>query len=171
MTDHATSRATALDVLGAVKNGGVDFLAIYPDSELAMTQRVGLEDPDIQCILVASEGNGVATCAGAWLGGRQPALMMPTAGLTGATWPLTSLCLAKGIPVLLLVAFRGEVGDTPWYMGQYNLTTIPILDALRIPVVVADDVDQLETTVRSALASANAWQRPVAILLSRRLLR
>jgi sulfopyruvate decarboxylase subunit alpha len=169
MTGQATNRANASHLLNAVKNGGIDFLAIYPDSELAATQRAGLEDPDIQCIPVASEANGVATCAGAWLGGRQPALMMPTAGLTGASWPLTSLCLAKGIPVLLLIAFRGEVGDTPWYMGQYNLTTIPILDALGIPIVAADEVDQLERTVRSALASANAWQRPIAIMLSRRL--
>ena len=84
-------------------------------------------------IIAANEGDAVAVCAGAYLGGRRPVVLMQNSGLTNAMSPLTSLCAVFRIPVLALVSLRGEEGvsDEP----QHALTgriTIPLLELMGI---------------------------------------
>jgi phosphonopyruvate decarboxylase len=85
-------------------------------------------------IIAANEGDAVAVCAGAYLGGKKPVVLMQNSGLTNAMSPLTSLCAVFRIPVLVFVSLRGEEGifDEP----QHALTgtiTIPLLDLMGIP--------------------------------------
>jgi phosphonopyruvate decarboxylase len=85
-------------------------------------------------IIAANEGDAVAVCAGAFLGGKKPVVLMQNSGLTNAMSPLTSLCAVFRIPVLVFVSLRGEEGvpDEP----QHALTgkiTIPLLDLMGIP--------------------------------------
>lgn len=156
--------------LRQLKAGGVDFLAIYPDSELAPIQRAALRDEEFVAVQVASEINGVSVCAGAWLGGRRPALFIPTAGLVAGTWPLVSLCMAKAIPLLLLINFRGEVGDAVWYMAPYQRVTTRFLDVLGIPYLTVDSHRHLDEATSRGMTSAVAWQVPVALLLARQVI-
>jgi len=84
-------------------------------------------------IIAANEGDAVAVCAGAYMGGRKPVVLMQNSGLTNAMSPLTSLCAVFKIPVLALVSLRGEEGvfDEP----QHALTgriTIPLLELMGI---------------------------------------
>ena len=43
-----------------------------------------------------------------------------TSGLLVAAWPLTSLCMAWSLPLLLLIPYRGDIGDAFWLMGPYK---------------------------------------------------
>src|SRR3972149_8268851 len=121
----------------AIVNGlieaGINFVALMPDSEFAKVQAQLHDHPDIRCVSVSNEAIGVALCAGAWLGGKMPALLIPTAGLLVASWPLASICMAWGLPIILIIPYRGEMGDGFWVMRPYHYTTKRTLTTLQIP--------------------------------------
>jgi sulfopyruvate decarboxylase subunit alpha len=97
--------------------------------------------------------------------------MIPTSGLLVSVWPLGSLNQLWGIPLLLLVPYRGDVGDAFWVMRTYKFTTEPILDALHIPYVIVRQISEVEQTIKDAVASSFAWQNPICVLFSGETLR
>jgi sulfopyruvate decarboxylase subunit alpha len=159
-------------VFEALKEAGINFVAYLPDDQIHDTQKMIVEDPSFITVAAANEGEGVAACAGAWLGGRKPALIIADSGFLVATWPLASLTVSYGIPILLIIAHRGEVGDRAnWRFITYKFTTEPILKALQIPYVTAKRPDETKEAITGAQLSASLWQHPVAVLLSGEILR
>jgi len=154
------------EVLQGLKKAGVDFVSLLPDSDFSeLQERVG-NDLDFTCVPVSNEAIGVGACAGAWLSGKKPALLVPTSGLLVATWPLTSLCMAWGLPLLLLIPYRGDIGDAFWLMGPYKDTTEPLLRVLHIPFVTVAKTEEISKAIIDAQGSTISWQRPVAVLLT-----
>jgi len=82
----------------------------------------------------ANEGEAVAICAGAWLGGKKSVVLMQNSGLANAISPLTSLNAICRIPVLGFVSLRGEPGlhDEPQHELMGAITT-SLLETMRIP--------------------------------------
>ena len=72
-------------IVGGLKEAGVNFVAVMPDSEFVSVQDALSKDAEVKCISISNEAIGVALCAGAWLGGKMPALLIPTAGLLVAS--------------------------------------------------------------------------------------
>jgi sulfopyruvate decarboxylase subunit alpha len=160
-------RAEAVEavVLG-LKQAGVDFISLLPDSDVSELQRRVGDDPGFVYVPVSNEAIGVGVCAGAWLGGKKPALLVPTSGFLVAAWPLTSLCMAWGLPLLLLIPYRGDIGDAFWLMGPYKDTTEPLLSVLHIPYVVVSKTEEASKAIVDAQGSTISWQRPIAVLLT-----
>jgi sulfopyruvate decarboxylase subunit alpha len=156
----------------ALKESGIGFVAYLPDDQVHDAQKLIREDPSFITVAVANEGEGVAVCAGAWLGGKKPALIIADSGFLVATWPLASLTVSYGIPILLIIAHRGEVGDRAnWRFITYKFTTEPLLHTLQIPYVVAKKPEETKEAICGAHLSATLWQNPVAVLLSGEILR
>ena len=92
-----------------------------------------IDDPAMQYISSANEGDAVATASGAALGGRPAVAMMQNSGLGNAISPLSSLNWVFRIPILLIITLRGEPGlaDEPQHelMGQ---VTADLLDTLQV---------------------------------------
>jgi len=153
-------------VLAGLKQAGVDFVSLLPDSDFSELQRKVVDDPSFSYVAVSNEAIGVGVCAGAWLSGRRPALLVPTSGLLVAAWPLTSLCMAWGLPLLLLIPFRGDIGDAFWLMGPYKDTTEPLLGVLHIPHILVSKTEDVSKAIVDAQGSTISWQRPVAVLLT-----
>lgn len=63
-----------------------------------------------QFVMAANEGDAVAICAGAHIGGGKSIFLCQNSGLTNAVSPLTSLNYTFEIPVLGFVSLRGETG-------------------------------------------------------------
>jgi sulfopyruvate decarboxylase subunit alpha len=159
-------------VLESLKESGITFVALLPDDQIHDVQKMIKEDPSFISVGVANEGEGVATCAGAWLGGRKPALIIADSGLLVATWPLASLAVSYGIPILVLIAHRGEIGDRAnWRFITYKFTTEPLLDTLQIPYVTLRKPEDAKEVITGAQLSASLWQHPVAVLMSGEILR
>ncbi len=82
-------------------------------------------------IIANNEGDAVATCAGAFLGGKKPVFLCQNSGLTNAVSPLTSLNQIFKIPILGFVSLRGEPGlpDEPQHelMGQITTTMLDVM--------------------------------------------
>ena len=159
--------AAAIDaVVNGLKQAGVDFISLMPDSDFSLLQEKVANDPHFTYVPVSNEAIGVGVCAGAWLSGKRPALLVPTSGLLVAAWPLTSLCMAWGLPMLLLIPYRGDIGDAFWLMGPYKDTTEPLLRVLNAPYSVIARNEEIAQAIVDAQGSTISWQRPVAVLLT-----
>lgn len=89
---------------------------------------------ECELIMAANEGDAVAICAGAQLGGKKSVFLCQNSGLTNATSPLTSLIYTFKIPLLGIVSLRGEPGgkpDEPQHELMGQITT-DFLDLMRI---------------------------------------
>lgn len=153
-------------VVDGLKRSGVDFISLLPDSDFSTLQAQVSKDSDFEYVPVSTESVGVGVCAGAWLAGKRPALLIPTSGLLVASWPLTSLNLAWDLPLLLLIPFRGDIGDAFWLMGPYKDTTEPLLDVLHIHHTVVSKIGEISPAIIDAQGSTISWQRPVAVLMT-----
>ncbi|HEX3048974.1 MAG TPA: phosphonopyruvate decarboxylase [Bacillota bacterium] len=114
-----------------IKGYGYNFFAGVPCSYLKDFINYCINSS--RYITAANEGDAVAICAGAYLGGVKSVVLMQNSGLTNAFSPLSSLNYIFKIPVLGLVSLRGEEGteDEPQHelMGKITTTT---LDNLQI---------------------------------------
>ena len=69
------------------------------------------------------EDIALGLAAGAWLGGRVPAVLMQNSGLGTSANALVSLSLLYRLPVLLLVTWRGYEGkDAPEHIVMGEIT-------------------------------------------------
>jgi len=113
---------------------GFAFYAGVPCSFLTPIINRVIDNPALDYVGAASEGEAVAIAAGAWLAGKKTVVMCQNSGLGNAVNPLTSLSFPFRIPTLLVVTWRGQPGihDEPQHelMGQI---TGGLLDTLRIP--------------------------------------
>jgi sulfopyruvate decarboxylase subunit alpha len=158
-------------IVKGLKAAGVDLVAILPDHGFDLVQKSIAADKSFTFVPVSNEGIGVGICAGAFFGGKTPALMIPTSGFLVATWPLASLNNLWNIPLVLLIPYRGEVGDAQPVMRTYQFTTEPILRDLQIPYVIVNEVSKVEGAIKDAVASAFAWQNPICLLFAGETLR
>src|ERR1044071_1252437 len=164
---HKIMEAAAIDaVVNGLKQAGVDFISLMPDSDFSLLQEKVANDSHFTYVPVSNEAIGVGVCAGAWLSGKRPALLVPTSGLLVAAWPLTSLCMAWSLPMLLLIPYRGDIGDAFWLMGPYKDTTEPLLRVLNAPYSVIARNEEIAQAIVDAQGSTISWQRPVAVLLT-----
>jgi sulfopyruvate decarboxylase subunit alpha len=153
-------------VITGLKTSGVDFISLLPDSDFSELQYQVTSDKHFTYVPVSNEAIGVGVCAGAYLSGKRPALLVPTSGLLVAAWPLTSICMAWGMPLLLLIPYRGDIGDAFWLMGPYKDTTEPLLKVLNAPYSVVSKTEDVAAAIVGAQGSTISWQRPVAVLLT-----
>ena len=123
-------------------------------------------------LITPNEGNAIALATGYHLAtGQVPVVYMQNSGLGNCINPLTSLSDPEvyGIPMLLLIGWRGEPGvkDEPQHvkMGRINPA---LLDALEIPYAILPSESQAaEQTVEQLLAQARKDSCPVALLVKK----
>lgn len=135
---------------------GVDFFAGVPDSLLKnVCALISDTLDDRHNIIAANEGAAVGLAAGHYLAtGHIPCVYMQNSGEGNAINPLASLTDKEvyGIPVLLVIGWRGEPGvhDEPQHVKQGKIT-LPLLDAMGIRHEI---LSQDETEFRSQLDGA-----------------
>lgn len=135
---------------------GIDFFAGVPDSLLKnVCAFISDTLDDRHNIIAANEGAAVGLAAGHYLAtGHIPCVYMQNSGEGNAINPLASLTDKEvyGIPVLLVIGWRGEPGvhDEPQHVKQGKIT-LPLLDAMGIGHEI---LSQDETEFRSQLDGA-----------------
>ena len=158
-------------IVRGLKSAGVDLVAMLPDHGFDRVQKKIAEDDTFTFVPVSNEGIGVGVCAGAFFGGKVPALMIPTSGFLVATWPLASLHNLWNLPLLLLIPVSRRCGRRPTGHEDLQFTTEPILRDLQIPYVLVNEVSKVEGAIKDAVASAFAWQNPICLLFAGETLR
>ncbi|MCQ8902681.1 MAG: sulfopyruvate decarboxylase subunit alpha [Methanothrix sp.] len=151
-------------VYRGLKSAGIDIVASVPCVNLQELLCLISSDPDIMHIPVTREEEGIGICAGAYMGGRSPAIAMQNSGLGNSINALASLNMLYGIPLLMVISHRGTQGER--LVGQIPMgrLTEPLLNAMGITFFRPRPNDA-EEMIEAAWSLAVSERHPVAILL------
>ena len=148
----------------SLERHGFDFFAGVPCSLIEDLIAVLQGHPRLPYVAAVREDVAVGLAAGAWLGGKRPAVLMQNSGLGTSLNALASLALMYGLPSLLIVTWRGHGGqDAPEHILMGAISP-PLLDLLGIPHRVAS-AGSLEADLAWAVAEMDARMHPVALLV------
>ncbi|MCX6675720.1 MAG: sulfopyruvate decarboxylase subunit alpha [Methanothrix sp.] len=154
----------SLAVYRGLKRAGIDFAASVPCINLQQLLHQIEADHEIIHVPVTREEEGVGLCAGAWMGGRKPALIMQNSGLGNSINALASLDFLYDIPLLMIISHRGCEGETIAGQVPMGKLTPKLLDAMEVPRFSPKPAGA-EQTVAQAWSLAASRKRPVAVLL------
>lgn len=152
------------DVHRGLRAGGIDLVTSVPCVKLKPLLEMLSDDPVVKHVPVTREEEGIGICAGAYLGGMRPALLMQNSGLGNCINALASLDLLYDLPVVLVMSHRGTAGETIAAQVPMGRATGPLLDVLGI-ARFCPSPSQGEQNVLEAARLAFATRRPVAVLL------
>jgi phosphonopyruvate decarboxylase len=143
---------------------GFDFFTGVPcsliEDLLAVLER-GERAPYVAAV---REDAAVGVAAGAWFGGRRPVVLMQNSGLGTSLNALASLSLMYGLPVLLVVTWRGFGGkDAPEHILTGEISP-KLLELLGVPYRVLA-ADSLDADLAWAAAQMDTRSSPVALLV------
>jgi sulfopyruvate decarboxylase subunit alpha len=147
-----------------LKDAGVKIVCTLPDSYLKPVYQKVSQDPEFEHVPVTNEGEGASIAAGVWLTGRRAALIMENSGLRVATESLARLGLTHGIPVVMFMSYRGDVGEDQWYAIPHGITMEPLLQALRIPYVIVRKEEEIAQSILNAYKTADNSKYHVAVV-------
>ena len=157
-------------IFAALKSAGITLLSALPETWLVHVMQLAEDDPDMTLIRLNKEEEGVGISTGAHLAGRKSAMLMQNHGLLTSVNGIVSVAQLYRIPLLLVVSYRGEMGERDPWQTEGGQVTEPLLRALGIiyrklvkPETVAYEIKQAQTLAESSL-------RPVALLLTRDLM-
>jgi len=159
--DVNMARSTVFD---ALKKAGIDFVASVPCVNLKELLDEIECDEEIIHIPVTREEEGIGVCAGAYLGGKNPAMVMQNSGLGNSTGALASLDLLYRIPLLMIISHRGDLGERISAQVPMGQLTPRLLDDLGIPWYSPLPAE-IGEVVSGAWTLAKTSGLPVAILL------
>ena len=152
--------------LRGLRDCGVSVACFLPDSLLKELYPALVAAEDIRAIPVTNEGEGAAICGGVWLSGQKAVLVMENSGIRAAAEHLARLGLGAGIPVVLIMSYRGDLGEPNWWAVPHGITMEPMLAALRIPYRVVRRIDEIDTAIKQAYTMTASSLHHAAVILT-----
>ena len=148
---------------------GVTLFPYVPDAGNKRLIEHAQAHNGVRPILLTTEEEGVAVCAGADLVGGRAIVCMQSSGVGNIP---NFLSLVKGgrFPILLMVSMRGDYGEqNPWQypMGE---AAEAVLDAMGVLQFRVDDPNDLGPATQAAISAVFKGGQSAAIILSQRFL-
>ena len=160
---------TAFSFIDQLRRLGYSQYAGVPCSFLTSLINYVIDDPALDYIGAASEGEAVGITFGAFLAGRKTVTMCQNSGLGNMVNPLTSLNYPFCVPTLLIVTWRGqpEIKDEPQHeqMGKIMHRLLETLDIPSLPFPASES--EITTTMEQAQASMEKRKRPFALVMQK----
>ena len=127
------------------------------------------EHNETRTVLLTSEEEGVAVCAGADLVGQRGVICMQSSGVGNCP---NYLSLVKGgrFPMLMIVTMRGDYGEENHWQYPMGQAVIPILEAMGVLVIQVDREDELEHATEAAISAAYTGGQGVALVFTQKFL-
>jgi sulfopyruvate decarboxylase subunit alpha len=146
---------------------GFNFFTGVPCSLFEGVTHILDSEPHYGYVSAVREDLAMGLAAGAFLGGRQPVVLMQNSGLAVSTNAIVSLHQIYDIPTLLVVSWRGRGGaagnDAPEHLIIGEVME-PLLTLLRIPYAVADAAT-LDRDVAALTKTMQQTHKPVALVV------
>jgi len=98
------------------------------------------------------------------------AMLMQNHGFLASVNGIVSGAQLYRIPLLMLISYRGELGERDPWQTEGGGVTEDVLDALRIVYRRLDDPAEVHHRLDQAMTLAYSSLRPVALLLGRDLM-
>ena len=151
------------------REAGVKLFTHVPDAGNDRLIALAEAHNDTRVVLLTSEEEGVAICAGADLVGERAVLCMQSSGVGNCP---NFLSLVKGgrFPVLMMITMRGDYGEqNPWQypMGEAVEALLRTMGVLMFKV---ERRDELEQATNAALNASGSGARAAAIVLGQKFL-
>lgn len=153
----------------SIKRAGIRQVGYVPDAGHSRLIERCKADEDIRDVVLTTEEEGIALCAGAWLGGQRAILLMQSSGV-GNCINMLSLSRTCRFPLVMVVTMRGEWEEfNPWQepMGSIVEQTLRLCEA---DVRRARTADEVVPAVDSAFQQAYGNDAIAAVLLSQELI-
>ena len=122
-------------------------------------------DPEIIHVPVTREEEGFGICAGAFIGGKKPGILMQNSGLGNSVNALASLFELYKIPVMMIISHRGTKGEFMSAQIPMGTATPKVLDALGIQYFNPKKAEEALKIIPNAWRIAETQCAPVGILL------
>ncbi len=163
------SQAWPDDIYKTLSAFGVRQVSFVPDGGHARLIARVQADPDMQAISLTTEEEGIAQCAGAWLGGDRSALLMQSSGVGNCINMLSMIEICR-MPLLMLITMRGEWGEFNSWQVPMGTRTEAALKMSGIHCIRAERAEDVADTVRHAASMAFDGGSALAVLLAQRLI-
>ena len=147
-----------------LKNAGINFIVSVPCANLKKLLNLVEEDEEIKHVPVTREEEGFGICAGAYMGGMKPAILMQNSGLGNSVNVLASLNKLYNFPILMIISHRGTFGEGVYGQIPMSKATTKVFESLDITYHKIEDPNQSEQTVEKAWNLAKISEEPIALL-------
>ena len=141
----------------------IEFVTTVPCKQLGGVID-GVEKHDaIQHVPCNKEDEGIGLCAGAWMGGKRPAIIMQNTAIGVTVNTLVTLTQFYRMPLPMLISYRGELREPVSCQVEMAVHTKALLDQLLIPTYhfhEESDAKEFDTILKYCFMS----KKPVAIL-------
>ncbi len=141
----------------------VEFITTVPCKQLAgVIEEVDRRD-EIFHIPSNKEDEGMGLCAGAFMGGKRPAIIMQNTAIGVILNTLATLIQYYRMPLPMLISYRGELGEPVACQVEMAVHTKALLAQMNIPTYhfhQEEDADEFG----SILQYTFMCNKPVAIL-------
>src|SRR3990172_1648433 len=150
-------------VVRILKENNIDFAATLPCDRIKAL--LPLISRSIFSIPLTREENGIGICAGIYLGGKRPVMVIQSTGLGNMINALGSLNLTYGIPLPVLASWRGVYKESIEEQRHLGKRLPAILDAAGIAFTMinsSDELDKIDTAIKDSFENS----RPHVALVS-----
>src|SRR6201992_48260 len=149
-----------LDIYATLKSFGVAQVCYVPDAGHSRLINLSHQDAAMKTTVLTTEEEGIALCAGAWLGGDRSVLLMQSSGV-GNCVNMLSLMNSCRFPLLTLVTMRGEWAEfNPWQIPMGSATP-GAFELMGATVMRIDRPDEAGEVVSAAARLVLQGGRPV----------
>ena len=152
-------------IFNALKDAGINFIVSVPCVNLSKLLNMIDEDEEITHIPVTREEEGIGICAGAYLGGMNPAILMQNSGLGNSINALKSLTQLYEMPLLMIMSHRGTEGENICGQVPMGESTPRILEAMDFRFFKPANPEGAYDNILSAWDLSVEEGKPVSILL------
>ncbi|MGE3599493.1 MAG: sulfopyruvate decarboxylase [Dehalococcoidia bacterium] len=152
--------------MAGLHDANVSLIAALPESLLKSIYRECEADPSLRYVLVSNEADLPGIIAGTYLAGRRGLMIMENSGIRQCCEPVARFAFCHGMPLVMVMSYRGEFGERNWWGHNHSQVMVPLLAALRIPMRVISRPEELRDAIGKAFTHADASQWPVALVLT-----
>ncbi|RAP53007.1 MAG: sulfopyruvate decarboxylase subunit alpha [Methanosphaera sp. rholeuAM270] len=151
-------------IYNGIKDAGINFIVSVPCANLKKLLNMIDDDEEIRHVPVTREEEGFGICAGAYMGGMKPAILMQNSGLGNSVNVLASLMKLYNFPVLMIISHRGTFGEGVYGQIPMSKATIKVLDSLDIMYHKVDNPNESREVVKRAWDLSLISEEPIALL-------
>ena len=151
-------------IMDALKANDVGFITTVPCKQLAGVIEKIEQSQGMIHVPSNREDEGMGLCAGAFMGGKRPAIIMQNTAIGVTINALTTLIQYYRIPLPMLISYRGEIGEPVACQVEMAVHTKALLDRLAIPTYhfhKTEDAAELSAILKHAYMA----RKPVAVLM------
>ncbi len=152
-------------IFDALKDTGIDFIVSVPCVNLSKLLNMIDEDEEIIHVPVTREEEGIGICAGAYLGGKKPAILMQNSGLGNSINALKSLTELYKFPLLMIMSHRGTEGENICGQVPMGESTPKILEAMDFKFFKPADPEAAYEDIKLSWDLSVEEGKPVSVLL------